>query len=465
MIRASDLWMLPLTEAAEGIAEGRFTPDDLVASVLERIDSVESNLLAFVSVDAEGARQQARRLTRELDSKAPRGPLHGIPIAVKDIFDLAGYPTRRGSRAFAETPAAQADAESIRSLRSAGAIVIGKTVTHEVACGVYSPPTKNPWNPEYCCGGSSGGSAAAVAAGEVFAATGSDTGGSIRIPAALCGIVGIKPTYSSVSRLGVAALSWSLDHVGPIGRSVEDVAIALDGMGWSSLESSRRVWPLPHLELWQVSIGIIDELAEDAEHDVAEAFSEACAALQAAGATMRHISLRDVGDCLDVEFAIVMAEAGAYYADVLRTRPEQLSEEVRVLFEAGSVLPSSTYLDAQRLRHRLSRAVGNLFGREGLDFLCAPTIPVTGYRPSETSFTSGGRSGTITDAVVKATAPFNLTGVPAVSVPMGVSSIGQPMGLQLAAPAFEEPRLLAAARAYERVSEWRHVARAPLVRN
>ena len=215
-------WALDLVEAARLIAACELAPSELVASALERLAAVEPLLHAFVSVDAERALSEARAKDSE-----PGGPLRGIPLVVKDIFDLAGTPTGCGSAAYAGAAPAANDAPAVTRLRAAGAIVLGKTTTHELACGVYTPPTRNPWDLDRSPGGSSGGSSAAVAAGAAMGAIGSDTGGSIRIPASHCGLVGVKPTYGRVSRAGGLVLSWSLDHVGPLARTVEDAALLL----------------------------------------------------------------------------------------------------------------------------------------------------------------------------------------------------------------------------------------------
>ncbi len=233
-------WALDLAEAAARIAAGELAPSEVVASTLQRLQAVEPLLHAFVCIRAE----QALREAREQDRQPGGGPLRGIPVAVKDIFDLAGVPTRCGSELYADATPARQDATAVARLRAAGAIVVGKTTTHELACGVYTPPTRNPWDLERSPGGSSGGSGAAVAAGAAMGAIGSDTGGSIRIPASHCGVVGVKPTYGRVSRAGALALSWSLDHVGPLARTVQDAALLLSVLaGPDSLDPTTQAGP------------------------------------------------------------------------------------------------------------------------------------------------------------------------------------------------------------------------------
>src|SRR4051812_5913867 len=227
---STDMTRLSIAEASTGIRNGELSPVELTERVLARIAATEPIIHAFVSVLADEARAEARKAEQELRSGYDRGPLQGIPIAVKDIIDIEGLPTRCGSESRAGAAPATADARVVRRLREAGAVIVGKTVTHEFAAGVSSPPARNPWDPTRIPGGSSGGSGASVAAGSSFAALGSDTAGSIRVPAALNGVVGLKPTYGRVSREGVFPLSWSLDTVGPLARSAEDAYLVFEAI-------------------------------------------------------------------------------------------------------------------------------------------------------------------------------------------------------------------------------------------
>jgi aspartyl-tRNA(Asn)/glutamyl-tRNA(Gln) amidotransferase subunit A len=445
-------WQLGTVEAAAAVRDGSVTPSALLASALERIDAVEPSLHAFVAVDREGASRQADELSREAAAGRFRGPLHGVPVAIKDIFDVAGLPTRCGSPLYDSAPPAAADAPVVAQLRAAGALLVGKTVTHELACGVYSSPTRNPWDTSLTCGGSSGGSGAAVAAGAVTAATGSDTGGSIRIPASLCGIVGVKPTYDLLSRKGVAALAWTLDTVGPLARSVDDAALVLDAM----LDPAARarvgeLWPIPPTDLDGTVVGILaDGILTHVEPAVATAFDEVCARLEAAGARIVPVSIPELEETLPIEFAIVMAEAASYHAAALRSNPAAISDGIRTLFRAGALLPADDYLLAQRLRAGICRAVERCFAESRLDVLCAPALPLAGYGHDDTIFSVGGVEEAIADGTVRTTAPFNLTGSPVVSVPAGLTPAGVPVGVQFVGRAFGEARLLAIAAAYER---------------
>jgi aspartyl-tRNA(Asn)/glutamyl-tRNA(Gln) amidotransferase subunit A len=447
-------WQWSVVDAAAAVRERTATPVDLLASVLNRIDSVEPDIHAFTHVDREGATLQAERLTGEAAEGELRGPLHGVPIAIKDIFDVEGLATRCGSDLFADARPATADAAVVARLRSAGAILVGKTTTHELACGVYTEGTRNPWDLSRCCGGSSGGSGAAVAAGAAMAATGSDTGGSIRIPAAVCGIVGVKPTYDLLSRSGVAALSSTLDTVGPLARSVDDAALVLQAMIDPARGGDTSVWPIPPLDLATTVIGIPqDAVLSRVQPPVQAAFEAACALLAGAGARLVDVSIPELEETLAIEFAIVMAEAASYYSRELRERSSSISEGIRVLFQSGAVLPSEDYLQAQRLRSAVCRAIQRAFANHDLDALCTPTLPLGAYSENEATAVIGGREESIIEAAVRTTAPFNLSGLPVVSVPMGLTGERLPVAVQFVGEAYGERRLLALAREYERLRE------------
>lgn len=451
---AGQPWQWGAADAAAAVRSRSVTPLELLESVLTRIDAVERDVRAFVQVDRDGATRQAEQLTRDAREGTFRGPLHGVPVAIKDIFDVAGLPTRCGSELFAAAGPATADAAVVADLRSAGAVMLGKTATHELACGVYTEPVRNPWDLSRCCGGSSGGSGAAVAAGEAMAATGSDTGGSIRIPAAVCGIVGIKPTYNVVSRSGVAALSWTLDHIGPLARSVDDAALVLEVMIGSRRGNRESVWPIPATDLARTVIGIPeDAVLTRVQPSVRSAFDATCGLLEDAGVRLVTVSIPELEGTLAIEFAIVMAEAASYYGRELRGRSALIGEGIRVLFQSGAVLPSEDYLKAQRLRSALCRALAGSFAEHGLDALCTPTIPLPAYGPDDTDVVIDGRGEPVIEAVVRTTAPFNLAGLPVVAVPMGVTEEGLPVSVQFAGRAYRERALIAIAREYERLRE------------
>ncbi len=448
------LWTLDLVDATELIAAGELMPSELVASTLARLEAVEPFVQAFVSIDAERALRDAR-----VQDEQAGGPLRGIPVAIKDIFDLAGTPTGCGSAALDATAPAREDAPAVARLRAAGAIVLGKTTTHELACGVYTPPTRNPWDLERSPGGSSGGSGAAVAAGAVLGAIGSDTGGSIRIPAAHCGLVGIKPTYGRVSRAGALALSWSLDHVGPLARTVEDAALLLSILAGpdpgdpTTLGRPPLPEPLlsPDEKVSGLRVGVLRQppfapLAPDA----ASALDAATALLAADGVHVEETLLPELEQGLAAEFAIVAAEAASYHESRLARSADRIGDDVRGLLETGLLLPASVYLRAQRTRRAIQQAIAAAFAKQRLDALLAPTVPALPQRCDQLEYEFDGASEPVIEALVRTTAPFNLAGLPAVAVPTGLGSSGFPGSVQIVARPFDEQTVLRLARAIER---------------
>ncbi len=446
-------WQLSLAEASRAIAAGELAPSELVTSALERIEAVEPLLHAFVSVDAERALLEARE--RDVNMG---GQLRGIPIAIKDIFDVAGLPTRNGSAAYADAAPATDDASAVARLRRAGAVIVGKTTTHALACGVYTPPTRNPWDLDRSPGGSSGGSAAALAAGAVMGATGSDTGGSIRIPAAHCGLVGVKPTYGRVSRAGVLALSWSLDHVGPLARTVEDATLLLAALAGPDARdiTTLNQPPLPQplfprdCEVTGLRVGVLrGKPFAPFEQDVGEALDTAIAALEAGGASAVELELPQLERNLAAELVIVAAEAAAYHEQRLLTEPETIDTDVRTIFEAGLLLPASVYLRAQRVRRLMQHAIAQAFMAHRLDAVVAPTVPAAPQGRDQVEYEFDGVQESVQDALVRTTAPFNLTGLPAVAVPTGVGASGFPGSVQLVARPFDEQMALRLAHVVE----------------
>lgn len=453
-LTGQELWALDLVDAARLVAAREIAPSELVASALTRLEAVEPFVQAFVSVDAERALREAR----EQDGQ-PGGPLAGIPVAVKDIFDLADTPTRCGAVVFQGAAPAAEDATAVARLRAAGAIVLGKTTTHELACGVYTPPTRNPWDLQRSPGGSSGGSGAAVAAGAVLGAIGSDTGGSIRIPAAHCGLVGIKPTYGRVSRAGALALSWSLDHVGPLARTVEDAALLLGILAGPDPADPTTLGrpPLPELlmdsddELGGLRIGVLRAAPfAPLEPDVASARDGAVALLEADGVEVEETSLPELERGLAAEFAIVAAEAASYHETRLAHSGDLIGDGVRGLLETGLLLPASVYLRAQRTRRAIQQAFAAAFATQRLHALIAPTVPAAPQGCDQLEYELGGTAEPVIEALVRTTAPFNLAGLPAVAVPTGLSPSGFPGSVQIVARPFDEHTALILARAIQR---------------
>ena len=450
-----------ITRAGGRLRSGATTSVELTRSALDGIARVDDRLCAFVLVDREGALSAAEAADDLLRSGRDTGPLTGIPVGVKDIIHMAGLPTRCGSPAFGDR-ARPEDATVVAKLREAGAVMVGKTTTHELACGVYSAPAANPWDTDRLPGGSSGGSGAAVAAGVVPMALGSDTGGSIRIPAAVCGVAGIKPTFGRVSRAGVASLAWSLDHLGPLAATVSDCAASLQAMaGFDPADPATGRLPVPDFSAGLdrgvdgLRIGVLaGGPFAPVQDGVAEAFGRAVEVLRDLGAELREIHIPELDYTVATEFAIVGPEAAAYHRRLLRDRPEAISSGIRQLFTIGTLAPSSYYLMGLQARVVIRDALRAAFEDHRLDAAVTPTLPATAAPAGEEQLECGGVMEDVTAAYVRTTAPFNLSGQPALSVPCGFDGDGLPIGLQVAGRPFDEATVLRIGAAYESATEW-----------
>ena len=414
---------LSLAEAAEQIASRELSPVELVDSVLQRIADVDDRVTAFVTVTPDSARQAAKEAEQEIAAGRPRGPLHGIPVGVKDLYDTAGVATTSSSQVRANH-VPERDAAVVERLQQAGAVSVGKTHTHEFAYGVITPTTRNPWDLDRIPGGSSGGSGAAVAAGMCMLGMGSDTGGSIRIPAAACGTVGLKPTYGRVSRRGVASLSWSLDHVGPLTRTVRDAALALAAVaGYDRSDPATVDVPVPdytaQLEdgVAGLTVGVPSNFFFDLlDPQVEQAVRKAVAELESQGARVREVELPHAELWMAVEFGILVPEASAYHARELRSKGELYGDDVRAFLEAGELVLATDYLRALQARTLVQQGVRDAF--EGLDVLLAPTLPATAARVGQGLFTwPDGTEEPVINAYVRTSCLGNLTGLPSMSVP------------------------------------------------
>lgn len=442
---------LTLAEAARALAGRELSPVELTESALQRIAAVEEDLGAYVSVFADAARRAAAQAERDIAAGAYRGPLHGIPMGLKDLIDVAGIPTTASSRVREEHPAADRDSAAAARLHGAGAVLLGKTHTHEFAYGLTTPQTRNAWALDRVAGGSSGGSAVAVAAGEATFALGTDTGGSIRVPAALNGVVGLKPTYGLVPGDGVTSLSWSLDHVGPITRTVEDAGLVLDALLGHEVNSppsagspSRGEEDLTGLRVGVPRTYYFDRVAPEVEQAVRAAIGRLCDL----GAQLVDIDIPMTEYVQATQWGLMVPEATAYHERTLRTSPELYSPDVRVLLEAGELLPAGDYLRAQRTRTLMRRAWTGLF--DTVDVIAAPTVPSTAaLRDQETVQWPDGTVESVSDSYVRLSAPANITGLPALSLPVGTDSAHLPIGMQLIAKPLAEATLLRTGRAYE----------------
>jgi len=432
---------------SDRIRAGEVSPVELIRPALARISARDAEINAFQLVLAERAFADARDAEREIVAGRWRGPLHGVPVAVKDLLDLAGTPTTAGSKFYGDRPRPE-DSAAVARLRAAGAILVGKTRMAEFA---YSPgsnnahfgPTRHPHDPARDTGGSSSGSGAAVAAGFAVAALGSDTGGSIRIPAALCGLVGLKPTFGRVSLRGAVPLSWSLDHLGPMTRTVEDAAVMLETLaGHDPGDPRTRAVPVDAYRaglgdgVKGMRVGVLGDDGEEESITALEAHAAwraALRALESAGAALVPTDLPGLADLRVLNGALLAMEAAVFHAPMLRARSADYGEFARLRLLAAHAYPPGAYLRAQQARAECRRAFEQAC--EGLDLVSTPTMPGTAPPlgvPASTRFT----------------APFNLLGWPAITVPVGRVE-GMPIGLQLVGRPWREGTLLRAGRTVE----------------
>ncbi|MDH6148142.1 MULTISPECIES: amidase [Paraburkholderia] len=458
-----------LTAIAADIASGEVTPTDLMDALLTRIAALDPQVLAYECLNP-AARAEAGQCTEELKRGMRRGPLHGVPIAIKDNYLTAGMPTTAGSRAPGYTFANE-DAAAVARLRAAGAIVIGKTRTHEFAWGTETPPTRNPWDLSRIPGGSSGGSGAALAARMAYGALGSDTGGSIRIPASLCGVVGLKPTFGRVSRAGIVPHSWSLDHAGPLTLSVRDAALLLNVLaGHDTRDPGSADVPVPDYiasldgGIAGMRIGVCRNHFFGANEAQVEAQVErAIATLAALGAQVIDFEVPNLKYGLGAIFAIELASSSAYHDRGLqRGATAAMADDVRTLVEIGRMVSASDYLKAEQLRACLIADFNAVFER--VDVVVTPASPVTAWQRGQATVVTGGMEESPLAASWRLTYPFNLTGLPALSVPCGFDSGGLPIGLQIAGKPFDEATILRVAASYESVYHW-NAMRSPIARS
>ncbi len=428
---------------------------------LAAAEELNPQLQAFTIIDHRGARQAADRVDRQLARGIDPGPLAGIPVGVKDIIDMAGHPTRCGSPAYSDTPAT-GDAPVVERLKSAGAVIIGKTVTHELACGVTSPPASNPWDINRVPGGSSGGSGAAVAAGITAAALGSDTGGSIRIPAALCGTAGLKGTYGRVPRSGVAALSWSLDHIGPLAATPADcilVQSVISGFHPTDPTTLTEFPPDGYPEtgdgLEGARLGAIERYRDPLNQPaVSEGFEAALALLADLGAEIVPVEIPELDMVLDIEFLLVASEGAAYHRKLMVESPHLIDPAIRTLFATGLMMSAEQYLTALRGRERIRRAMRECFQQNRLTAALTPTLPATAARKDQETFHYPTADEEMILAYVRTTAPANLTGQPALSVPCGFDPSGLPIGLQIMGRPLGESEIARIGQAYHQAAGW-----------
>jgi aspartyl-tRNA(Asn)/glutamyl-tRNA(Gln) amidotransferase subunit A len=457
---SNDLCYLTITEAAAGIRHKDFSSVELTKACLERIGLIDGKLHSFITVTADLALQHAEQADRELKSGKDRGSLHGVPIALKDLYATKGIRTTCHS-AVLEHWIPDHNATAVTSLREAGTILLGKLGMHEFAFGGPSvdapfPAVRNPWNIAHIPGGSSSGSAAALAAGLCHGALGSDTGGSIRLPSSHCSVVGIKPTYGRVSRYGVVPLSWSLDHAGPMSRSVEDCALLLQAIaGYDPKDPASANVAVPDFRAGlkdgikglRVGVPRADWFNENrgTDPETEAVFNEALQVFGDFGATVVEIDGRPFSIARKANQTILVAEAYAYHEKTFQSTPDKFGSSVRRRMLEGAFLSAADYIQAQRARTALNEQIRANFSR--VDVFVTPAAP----RPPEAF---EGMDPNEQNLRPSFTNPFNLTGLPAISVPCGFTDGNLPAGLQIVAQPFEEATCFRVAYAYEQVTEW-----------
>ncbi|HKN33623.1 MAG TPA: amidase [Terriglobales bacterium] len=449
---------MAISEISEQVRRRLISPVELTKDCLHKIEKLNPGLNAFITVTAESALAEARAAEAEIQASHWRGPLHGIPIALKDLIDTTGVKTTAASALFKDRVPSE-DAEIVRHLKAAGAVFLGKHNLHEFAYGgssvvSYFGAVHNPWNAQHIAGGSSGGSAAAVAAGLCYAAVGTDTAGSIREPAAICGIVGLKPTYGRVSARGVIPLSCSLDHVGPLTRTVADCALELQALaGFDSADPHSANVPLQnYVEALDTPtrhfrVGVPRTFFYDDLHpDVAWVVDQALSVVSNVTADVREFSL-----AVPTDRTLQSAESYAYHASFVEKSPELYQPETLRRIQSGKNVSAEDRTRLTDELQELRRTAGQIFGT--VDVLVTPTVPIP--PPTLAELTQNPDLLRPRELLMlRNTRPFNVWGWPAISVPCGFTGTGLPIGLQIIGPPWEERRVLALAHAYEQATDW-----------
>ena len=459
---SEELAFLTIAEAAQLIERKELSPVELTTALLRRTEALDPQLNAYLLLTAERALDRARRAEQEIVAGHYRGPMHGIPFALKDIYSTAGIRTTGHSRICLDAVPSE-DATTVGKLYEAGAILTGKLAIHEFAHGGPSfdlpwPPARNPWNRAHFTGGSSSGSGAAVAAGFVPGALGSDTGGSIRGPAAFCGVVGLKPTYGLVSRYGIYANSFSFDHAGPMTWTVEDCAIMLQAIaGYDPKDPASANRPVPNYRaaltgnIRGLRIGIVRHLHEDdcpVTPEVSSALGAALDVLRSSGAKLGEVRLRPALDYYDVKITIAESELLAVHEHALRTHSSDFGEDFLGRVLPAVLISSRDYIQAQRERRRMLAEIEPLYAN--YDVLVTATAGGPAPRLESWRTIEFWRRASLTT-------PFNVTGGPALAQCIGFSSNGLPLSMQIAARPFDDATVLRVAHAYEKATPWRSV--------
>jgi len=465
----SELVFLSIERTARLLRKKEISPVELVEMALSRIERLNPRINAFITVVADRARKQARLAEKKIREGRTPNPLCGIPVSIKDNFWTRGVRTTGGSKILSEF-VPEKDSDVVGKLVHAGAIVLGKTNMHEFAYGITNEnphygPARNPWNLERFAGGSSGGSAAAMAAGIGYGATGTDTGGSIRIPSALCGTVGLKPTFGLVSVDGVIPLAKTLDHAGPIARSVIDAYILLQTIAGEFPRGTTRLdfRKLQKNHPRKFRLGWPKEyFFERIDREVQQAVESAAKCFKSLGATIKEASLPGLDRSVDPSTNIALAEATQYHQSqgYFPQRADDYSDDVRHRLELGREIRAVDYLYALHVKRSITEEFDSAF--EKVDAIIAPTLPIAAPRIGEKEIEIGSEKETVRSALVRLNRPANLTGHPALSIPCGFTRSGLPIGLQLIGPKWSEARLLSIALAFEDATDW-HTRHPPLI--
>ena len=453
----SNLTSLGLNEASQLVRNKKVSPVELTQACLARIERLNPKLNAFITVTAESGLAEAHAAEADIQRGHWRGPLHGIPIALKDLFDTAGVRTTAASGLFKDRVPAQ-DAEVVRRLTASGAVLIGKLNMHEFAYGgssviSYFGPVRNPWALDHIAGGSSAGSAAAMAADLCYGALGSDTGGSIRQPSAYCGTVGIKPTYGRVSTRGVIPLSWLYDHVGPMTRSVTDAALMLQVLaGYDPEDTNSTETAVPDYtaalhEKKPMRVGLPRKFFYESLHpEIESAMTAALAVIAKLAASQQDVEIPASNDT-----TILRAEAYAYHFENIKKSPELYQPETLRRIRSAEDVNMVTYVQARRQVDQFRRAIHKTF--ETVDLLITPTTPVPPFIIAELlADVDNLRTREILS--LRNTRPFNILGLPTISVPCGFTSAGLPIGMQITGAPWAEGTVLPLAYAYEQATDW-----------
>ena len=462
----SELGWASMADLGRMIMTKQVSPVEVVRAHLDRIAALDGTLRAFITVCADAALVSARAAEAELMAGRPVGPLHGVPWAPKDLYSTKGVRTTGGSKILADS-VPTADATVVARLTRAGAIMLGKLNMHEFAYGpeginAHYGDARNPWSADAhrITGGSSSGSGAAVAAGLAPGSLGSDTGGSIRIPASLCGITGLKPTYGRASRAGVLPLAWSMDHVGPMTRSARDCALMLGAIaGYDPADPTTSVLPVPDYgaaltgDLKGLRVGLLRAHFTDvAAPEVKTAVETAAKQLERAGAVVDEVNLTQVTHVATASAAIVASEALAYHAAWMRSRSQDYQPDVRERLRLGAFVNGAHYVRSQQVRALVAREVDEVLARR--DVLLSPATPLAAPVLGERETTLGDGPADVRAALLRCTRPFNFSGHPACAAPCGFTTSGLPIGLQIVGRPFDEATVLRVVDAYQRMTDW-----------